>query len=311
MARQRHKPPEHVRRGDLTMKTHRVHRAFDHPHHRRSSMLLKLRCSALAIAVAPLLASMVLMGLPLLHAEDGEAFEKRTYTGDNGKVLPYRLLKPEHYDPKIHYPLVLFMHGAFERGVDNERQLFWVVKDFAKPAVRAQHPCFVIAPQCDPAYRWCEVDWSEPKSHKMPKEPSVPMGLLIELLPKFAKEFSIDANREYVVGLSMGGFGAWDLIGRFPTRFAAATPICGGADITTAPSLVKMPIWVFHGSADGAVHPERSRDMVAALKQAGSTVVKYTEYPGVGHGSWVNAFQEPDFMSWLFAQNLADQRKSH
>ncbi len=238
-----------------------------------------------------------------LRAEDD--FEKRTFTGADGKTLPYRLLKPAHYDAATKYPLVIFLHGAGERGTDNERQLQHCVRDFAKPAIREQHPCFVVAPQCDNAYRWCEVDWGDPKPHQTPKEPSVPMGLLIALLPTLDKEFSIDPSRLYVTGLSMGGFGTWDLVTRFPQRFAAAAPICGGADNSAAPALAALPIWVFHGAVDNVVHPERSRTMVAALKAAGSTQVKYTEYPGVGHGCWGNAFAEPDYFTWLFAQHRA------
>lgn len=238
-----------------------------------------------------------------LRAEDD--FEKRGYAAADGKTLPYRLLKPLRYDAKQRYPLVVFLHGAGERGSDNERQLAHCVRDFAKPEVREQHPCFVVAPQCGGAYRWCEVDWGDPKPHQTPKEPSVPMGQLIALLPELAKEFSIDPARLYVTGLSMGGFGTWDLITRFPERFAAAAPICGGADDSAAPSLARLPIWVFHGGADPVVHTGRSQSMVAALKQAGSTVVTYTEYPGVGHDSWDKAFAEPGFFAWMFSQRRA------
>src|SRR5437660_9250493 len=135
-------------------------------------------------------AILLLLILPMVaraqKAED--VLEKKVFTDDKGKTVPYRLLKPEPLDPAKKYPLVIFLHGAGERGTDNEAQLKWVVRDFAKPEVRAKYPCFVLAPQCDPAHRWVEVDWGSPTPHATPKEPSVPMSLLIELLPKLTAE---------------------------------------------------------------------------------------------------------------------------
>lgn len=241
-----------------------------------------------------------LLSVGALRAED--AFEKRTFTGANGKTLPYRLLSPAKLEPGKKYPLVVFLHGAGERGSNNESQLQNCARDFAKPENREKYPCFVIAPQCDGAYRWCEVDWGDPKPHTTPKEPSVPMGLLLSVLAEFTKQPTVDTNRLYVTGLSMGGFGTWDIITRNPGMFAAAAPICGGADVTAAPSLAKLPIWVFHGGSDDVVKTVRARLMVEALKAAGSTSVRYSEYPGVGHGSWGNAFAEPEFFTWMFAQ---------
>jgi predicted peptidase len=240
-------------------------------------------------------------------AED--PFAKRTVTGADGATLPYRLLSPEHADAGKRYPLVIFLHGAGERGTDNEAQIKNCARDFAKPDVRAKFPCFVLAPQCPGDRKWCEVDWGDPKPHLTPKDPSVPMGLLLGLLPQVMKELPIDPSRVYVTGLSMGGFGTWDLITRLPNVFAAAAPICGGGDVTAAPALAKLPIWIFHGGNDGVVKTVRSQLMIEALKQAGSTVAKYSEYPGVGHDSWGRAFAEPEFFTWLFAQQRGDSKK--
>jgi predicted peptidase len=244
---------------------------------------------------------------PAARAEDAKGgaaavLEKKTYTGSDGKVLRYRLLKPEGYTPdtKTTYPLVVFLHGAGERGDDNTAQLKHVVPEFLTPEHRRDHPCFLIAPQCPEGQKWAEVDWSA-ATHKQPKEPSGPMKLLIELIPKLEKEYPIDAKRVYLAGLSMGGYGTWDLLARKPKLFAAGVPVCGGGDEGTAEKIANIPIWVFHGDKDNAVPVSRSRTMVEALKKAGAHP-KYTEYPGVGHNSWDKAYREPELWKWLFAQ---------
>jgi predicted peptidase len=229
-----------------------------------------------------------------------DVMEKKVFTDADGKTLPYRLLKPDDYDPKKKYPLVVFLHGAGERGADNVKQLIHGVPEFVKPENRKDYPCFLIAPQCPEKARWVEVDWGA-ASHTMPKEPSEPMRLLLQLIPALQKEYSIDDKRVYVTGLSMGGFGTWDLIARKPEWFAAAAPVCGGGDEATAEKIAKLPIWAFHGDQDGAVKPSRSRNMIAALEKAGGKP-KYTEYKGVGHDSWVPAYRDPELMKWLFSQ---------
>jgi len=248
------------------------------------------------IAVLSVVLLAVIAGLSM--TKEPSLLEKRTYKGGDG--LPYRLLKPDDYDPNQSYPLVLFLHGAGERGVDNNRQLVHGVPAFAAAANRKQYPCFLIAPQCPAEARWVEVDWGA-ASHTQPKEPSVPMRLTLELIDTLVKEFSIDKKRIYVTGLSMGGYGTWDIISRRPELFAAAAPICGGGDEMQAPQIARLPIWVFHGGKDGVVKPARSRNMIEAIKKAGGTP-KYTEYPEVGHGSWGPAYQDPALFRWLFSQ---------
>ena len=117
------------------------------------------------------------------------------------------------------------------------------------------------------------------------------------------KEFSIDATRLYVTGLSMGGYGTWDALQRYPDRFAAAVPICGGGDVKQAKKIAQIPIWAFHGDKDTAVPVERTRSMIAALKEAGG-MPKYTEYPDVGHDSWTATYKDPALHEWMFAQRL-------
>ncbi len=242
----------------------------------------------------------VMMAGHALAADPKEIFEQRTYTASDGRKLLYRMMSPAQVDPNAKYPLVLFLHGAGERGDDNTVQLVHGMADFAKDENRQKYPCFVIAPQCPKDKKWTDVDWSL-TAHTIPETPSETMRLVIELLDTLPKEFPIDLDRVYVTGLSMGGYGTWDLIARFPTRFAAAVPVCGGADETTAPKLAKLPIWAFHGVHDTAVIPQRSRRMIAALQAAGGKP-GYTEYPDVAHNSWVRAYSDPHMLAWLFAQ---------
>lgn len=228
-----------------------------------------------------------------------ERFETRSFKSEQGS-LPYRLLRPKNYDAGRSYPLVIFYHGAGERGDDNVKQLVHGINDFASDDVMAKYPCFVVAPQCPDGDQWVDVPWSA-DSHKMPEKPTEPMRLSLELITSLESEFSIDASRLYVTGLSMGGFGTWDAIQRYPNRFAAAVPICGGGDTEFAKQLLPVPIWAFHGEADTAVKPLRSRDMIAAIKAAGGSP-KYTEYPGVGHNSWAATYANREMYAWLFSQ---------
>ncbi len=127
-----------------------------------------------------------------------------------------------------------------------------------------------------------------------------PLELTVELIDALGLEFSIDPDRIYITGLSMGGFGTWIAVSRYPDRFAAAVPICGGGD-PTAIGQTSAKIWAFHGAADRAVPPKRSREMVEALHRAGGHP-RYTEYPGVGHDAWRYAYMEPELVGWLFRQ---------
>lgn len=233
---------------------------------------------------------------------DMKDFREHTYVGKQGAKLPYRLLRPAHEESGKRYPLVLFLHGAGERGHDNKAPLQWCVEKFAEPKVRREHPCYVVVPQCPTKDRWADVDWSARTPSPISKQPTAAMKSVVDLLDRLEKELKVDPDRLYVAGLSMGGYGTWDLLGRFPKRFAAAVPICGGGDPATAADFAGTAIWAFHGADDTVVVPERSRQMIDALKNAKAPNVKYTEYPNVGHNSWSPAFREPELLPWLFAQ---------
>jgi predicted peptidase len=247
---------------------------------------------------------------PMLLTITGAKLDKRTFTDSKGKTIPYRLLKPDNYDPKKSYPLVVFFHGAGEHGDDNEKHLIHVVPDYCKPEHRKMYPCFLVAPQCPAGQQWVDCNWGA-DSHKQSAEPTKAVRQTLELVPALQKEFAIDARRLVTTGLSSGGFAVWDVIARKPDWFAAAVPCCGGGDEATAPRIAKIPIWAFHGDKDTLVKVSRSRNMIEALKKAGGTP-KYTEYNTGddlrrGFGCWGPAYDIHNgdgvvLLKWVFEQ---------
>lgn len=228
-----------------------------------------------------------------------DLFEKKSFQA-GGITLPYRLLKPAKIEPGKTYPLVLFFHGAGERGTDNERQLVHGVKTFASPAIHEKYPCFVVAPQAPEETLWVDIPWASPQP-KMPEMPNANHTAVLGLLDNLVETLPIDRDRQYVTGLSMGGFGTFEMVVRHPERFAAAAVVCGGTDLGRLPVASKVPMWLFHGAMDMTVRVERSREAVETLKKAGA-MPHYTEYPDVGHDSWKNAYATSDLYEWLFAQ---------
>ena len=229
----------------------------------------------------------------------------KTLTNTAGDAVPYQLFPPLDYDKSKTYPLVLCLHGAGEM-----KSALYAAKTAAstkllQPDMRAKFPAFLLVPQttmgwvkrpgrnlvADGGYRVADM------------EESGPMKLVLQAVADVMKEFKIDPARLYVSGQSMGGVATWDLIVRHPEMFAAAVPICGVGDVTQA-GKIQCPVWCFHGDADQTVPVKCSREMTAAMKASGRTV-KYTEFPGVGHGSWGPAWNEKDLAPWLFAQRRA------
>lgn len=229
-------------------------------------------------------------------------FETMQYTDESGNILLYRLLKPKMVHVQHTYPVVLFLHGIGERGDDNKAQLKWGVKNFATDENMEKYPCFVAAPQCPLDDFWVSAlrDLSHP--YVMTENPTEAMGMALELVGALQEKFpQIDPKRIYVTGLSMGGFGTWDVVQRAPDLFAAAVPVCGGGDVAKAERIANIPIWAFHGAEDRMVIPKWSRDMIEAIQIAGGNP-KYTEYAGIGHRSWIKAYSDPELFIWLFSQ---------
>ena len=202
------------------------------------------------------------------------------------------------------YPVVLFLHGAGERGDDNQAQLKHGVKQLAKPKFRRKFPAIVIAPQCPENKQWVEVPWNESTGlGKFEDRPSEPMALVMELLDQVLKRDDVDPNRIYVTGLSMGGYGTWFIAGMQSPKFAAAIAVCGGGDPHWAERYNGIPIWAVHGADDTVVPVSRSREMVSAMIQTGhSGELRYTELPKIQHDSWTTTYEREDVWNWLFSQ---------
>jgi predicted peptidase len=232
-------------------------------------------------------------------------YQKKEFAFAEGKTLPYRIFYPDNYDKTKKYPLILFLHGAGERGSDNEKQLTWGAKLFLNEENRKKFPAIVIFPQCPQESFWANVKFDRTKQpftfeFDYTAEPNWPLTAANELVKKLANEEAVDKTKIYITGLSMGGMGTFESVYRYPDLYAAAMPICGGGDVKRYDKrITKTPFWVFHGAADAVVDVLLSRDMVAKLKTLKSEV-KYSEYPGVNHNSWENAFAEPEYLSWMF-----------
>lgn len=194
-------------------------------------------------------------------------------------TMNYLLYLPEDYDQKESWPLILFLHGAGERGDDLE-----LVKVHGPPKLIAngqKFPFIVVSPQCPEALSW------DPEK-------------LTALLDTIVEKYKVDTDRIYVTGLSMGGFGTWSLAMHTPDRFAAIAPICGGGESRYADRIVGLPIWAFHGDKDEAVPIKRSQDIVNAVQKAGGNV-EFTVYPGVGHDSWTETYDNPKLYEWFLS----------
>ena len=201
---------------------------------------------------------------------------------------------------------MVFLHGAGERGDDNQSQLRhfpdrWV----REPHLGRRHPAHVLAAQCPQNRSWSAVkkDDSEGWTLDTTAPMSPKLQAVVQKVLELSKDPSVDVTRLYLTGLSMGGFGSWDLLKHHPDTFAAAVPICGGGDPSAAKVIAEggTPIWNVHGDADRVIVVERSRDMVEAIR-AGGGRLGHTELPGVGHDSWGWAYGPGGVIDWMFAQ---------
>ncbi len=245
--------------------------------------------------------------LPFLSmAQNLSLFERHTFI-HNSDTLPYRILYPVNFDPTKKYPVIFLLHGAGERGNDNEAQLKYGPKLFLNDTVRTKYPAIVVFPQCprEPDY-WSNVKFDTDSNSKdvfifqAGGDPTHAMHSLLGLLDQVLEKPFVDKHRVYVAGLSMGGMGTFEILRRKPNVFAAAFAICGGDNILNAKIYAKkVPLWIFHGAKDNVVPYNHSMVMVTAIKAAGGKP-KFTLYPNDGHNSWEDAFAEPDLLPWLF-----------
>jgi predicted peptidase len=197
-------------------------------------------------------------------------FEKKSFVNDSGQSLSYQILYPVNYDPSIKYPVVLVLHGAGERGDDNEAQMKYGTQVFLNPENQTKFPAIVIFPQCPKDSYWSSVKIDRTQKPTLfnfdyAQNINWPLQSAIDLVKSLVKSKVADKKRLYIMGLSMGGMGTMEAVSRNPKMFAAAIPICGGADLTYVKKYAKkLPLWV-------------------------------------NHNSWDNTFAQPTLLSWLFS----------
>ena len=228
-----------------------------------------------------------LIGIFLIGSltSSGAGFEKSKIKGSSGRDLAYFLLRPVATEAGKKHPLVLALHGAGGRKAKDWVKNCYANKVLSSVTMRKKYPCYVVAPNVTGKDNWTGDRLAD----------------VFELVGQLQKKFPIDADRIYVTGQSMGGYGTFAAIVSRPKFFAAAVPVCGGNRPANAKAIAKVPIWVFHGEKDTRVPVARSREMVDALRKASGTP-KYTEFPGVGHGAWTPAYDKGELWKWMFAQ---------
>jgi predicted peptidase len=229
----------------------------------------------------------------------------------HGANFKYQVFVPDNWSSKQKWPVILFLHGAGERGSDGLLATDVGIAHAIREN-RSRFPAIVVVPQCLTRHWWTEPAMEE---------------VALATLAAAAKEFKGDPKRTYLTGLSMGGYASWTLATEYPGKFAAVVPICGGIVLPesvlkdypesaknslpddpksgdyVAAKIGKTPVWIFHGANDDTVPVEGSRKVYAVLKAAGADV-RYTEYPGVGHNSWDKAYADPELLTWLFSKSL-------
>lgn len=247
-----------------------------------------------------LLALLFCLGCAALRAEDmptnqeSKIFKKRV---SHDLDLHYLLFLPEGYktDTARSWPLMLFLHGAGERGTNLSKVAVHGPPKIVK--TKRDFPFILVSPQCPSGQTWSDES-------------------LLALLDEISGKYRVDTNRIYLTGLSMGGYGTWSLGLKNPDRFAAIAPICGGGSILNIllpPSgkeapLKRLPVWAFHGAKDSIVPLQQSEEMVNALKKAGNENVKLSVDPDADHDSWTKAYDDPELYDWFLQHSR--QKKS-
>ena len=242
--------------------------------------------------------------LSLLAQAQNSLFQKKEFIF-NCDTLRYRVLFPDNYDKSKTYPFVIFLHGSGERGNDNEKQLIHGASLFADSINRADYPAIVLFPQCPENQSWVTLNIKPDEKFDMINtiNPTKPLELVKRLIDFYQRTEAVNSKRIYILGLSMGGMGTFDLICRYPKTFAAAISICGAVNVERLIKVRQMPIRIYNGDSDNVVSPEYSRNAYIKLKANGSDKVEHIEFSGIGHDSWTPAFAESDFLKWLFAQS--------
>ena len=226
--------------------------------------------------------------------------------------LDYRIFVPLDYTPEKKYPLLLSMHGAGEEFIDIPEKISSSMRVLCNLFNLKDSPiteAIIICPRCPQATgeKWVNAEWSD-GHFDMDKAETPWIRAVIELVSFIETKYSIDTDRRYIGGLSMGAFATWYIISKYTELFAGAIAICGGADVNMAEKLRDFPIYTAHGALDDVVPVEGTRAMVKALRDAGSTKVHYRELPDTDHIAWHAITKDPTAINWLFEQRLSARK---
>jgi predicted peptidase len=267
-------------------------------------------------------------GKPAAAFKNGAWSQMLQFKSSAGDEINYYLFTPAAAaDKSRKLPMVLWLHGGVgSNGVGAPN----VVQDaFYKDQQQDKHPCYVLRPVAIKGQNWVSPRGAGTGTHKQPAEPSPSMKAAMELTDKLVKELGVDESRLYVAGASMGGYGTWDLIERCPGKFAAAIPLCGGADPSKAEAIKGVPICIYHGDKDPYVPVKASREMFDALMKAcgeqptvqedAEKIVKtskdgklrYVEIKGAGHNpAWDKSLADEAVIEWMFSYTLGGSAAS-
>ncbi|MDY3030313.1 MAG: GDSL-type esterase/lipase family protein [Clostridia bacterium] len=242
-----------------------------------------------------------------------EVMTKEVFEASNGISMPYRLYVPDDYSAEKEYSFLLFLHGAGNRGNDNESQVSvntGLINRIISgetiiangQTIDSSKEFIIVAPQCATEFQWVDTSWSviPDPSYKLDEIPqSKYMTAVVELIDSMKVKYNLNSSRMYATGLSMGGFGTWDLLMRYPDLFAAAIPMGGAGDTSKADVIKNTPVWTFHQLHDPVVASDGTVAMVKALIDAGAEV-KFTPYFDTVHNAWTKGYAEPELLQWLY-----------
>ncbi|HLQ43435.1 MAG TPA: alpha/beta hydrolase-fold protein, partial [Planctomycetaceae bacterium] len=231
-------------------------------------------------------------------ADDGKrGFVEKVFKDDAGEHR-YAVFVPVAYSPSKIWPVMLFLHGAGERGSDGRAHLNVGLGPLVK-ARETNFPAIVVFPQCENTHGRALEGWLAG---------SADANRALRILEQVEKDYRIDPKRRILTGWSMGGFGAWSLAAADPARWSCLVPIAGGGQAAWAEKLKDVPIWAWHGDDDHAIVANRSREMIDALKAAGGTP-RYTEIPSGDHDSWKIAYADDRLIAWMLDPTKVDPDK--
>lgn len=230
-------------------------------------------------------------------------FDAQVFESSDGTVIPYRIYVPSSYDPSKEYPLLTILHGAGERGNDNKSQLINMVSDLFNQANSPYMEAIIVCPQCPSGQQWVDTPWANGNYSTASVPVSNELDAVLGIMTNTIADLSVDTDRLYLMGLSMGGFGVWDLLMRNPTVFAGAVALCGGADPSQASSLTTVPIWAVHGTNDNVVPYAGTQAMCQAIKDAGGELCVFDSKQGYSHNVWGYVGGSTEIAAWLFSQS--------